>query len=90
LLVELLSLNSEIIVDLSTTDVITILPLVLLDLTLDGIGDQPVKTLQEGGSKMLVKEVNIPEAKDLLAILVVPAAHTVQVVGSAHRLGDIS
>ena len=65
---------------------VSIVSLELLCVTHNSVCDQSIKTLQERGSQMLMQKVNVSETKYLPTFVVVPAAHTVQVLTSTQAV----
>lgn len=86
LLVEFFCFDSQVVRHLSSSDLVAVFPLELFGLADDGVGDQPVQTLQERGAEVLMQKVDVPEAEDLSTLVVVPAAHAVEVVSSAQAV----
>ena len=88
--VVLFTFKPEIIRDLSSSNMVSIVSLELFCVTDNSVCDQSIKTLQECGSQMLMQKVNISQTKYLTTFIVIPATHTVQVLTSTQAVRDIS
>jgi len=90
LLIMPLSFLSQLLRNCTTSNCESVVSLELLRLANQSVHDQAIKALKEGGAQVLVQEVDISQAKYLLAIRIVPTAETIQIHTFTKALSDVS